>query len=181
MKIRTFIFLIALIGYIHSNAQTIKSNTTGNITIHVADSSSAISSDTISLANHTQLDTLENESENTSPETYAVQVVDGEIYAKDVGRYKIYPTSNMYNFIKLDTMTGRLWRIQWSLDNDKEYETPINTRNRIPYDGTWINNRFEVYPTDNIYQFLLLDRINGRVWHFQWGFDLNKNWILEIQ
>lgn len=178
---RILILLVALVGYIKSNAQTIKSNTTSNLTVHTTDSCSALTSDTIPPVSCSQSDTLEAEAESTSPNTYTVLVDDGEIYTKDVGRYKIYPTSNMYNFIKLDTMTGKLWRIQWSLDNDEEYEVPIDTGNRIPYDGTWVNNRFEVYPTNNIYQFLLLDRINGRVWHFQWGFDLNKNWILEIQ
>lgn len=30
------------------------------------------------------------------------------------GRFELYPTQNMYNFILLDTETGRTWQAQWS-------------------------------------------------------------------
>ena len=39
---------------------------------------------------------------------------------------------------------------------------------------------FELYPTKNIYQFLLLDKVTGRRWHVQWGFESSKRWIKRI-
>lgn len=33
-----------------------------------------------------------------------------------VGRFAIYTTYNMYNFILLDRDTGRAWQVQWSTD-----------------------------------------------------------------
>jgi hypothetical protein len=35
-----------------------------------------------------------------------------------VGRYAIYTTQNMYNFILLDQETGRAWQVQWSTTNE---------------------------------------------------------------
>ena len=42
------------------------------------------------------------------------------------GRYKLYKTQNMYNFILLDTATGAAWQAQWSQDADKRGIIPIN-------------------------------------------------------
>ena len=30
------------------------------------------------------------------------------------GRFKLYPTGNMYNFIMVDVIDGRTWQVQWS-------------------------------------------------------------------
>lgn len=36
------------------------------------------------------------------------------------GRYKMYQTENIYNLLKLDTKTGRLWQVQWNLNGGYE-------------------------------------------------------------
>lgn len=92
-------------------------------------------------------------------------------------RYKMYPTENIYNFLKLDTQTGRIEQVQWSLDDNKEFSTTINRE-----DLSWTNgkNSFELYPTQNMYQFILLDKATGRTWHVQWGLSYKKRWIKRI-
>ena len=35
------------------------------------------------------------------------------------GRFKLYPTQNMYNFIMVDVIDGRTWQVQWNIDKDK--------------------------------------------------------------
>lgn len=35
------------------------------------------------------------------------------------GRFKLYPTKNYYTFLLLDTINGRTWQVQWSIDDDK--------------------------------------------------------------
>ena len=87
---------------------------------------------------------------------------------------------NMYNFLKLDTRMGYIYRIQWSHEDKKRYETYVNYKLLVDYEDDWVNGRFEIYPTSNIYSFLLLDKINGRVWHCQWGFEFGENWIKRI-
>ena len=104
----------------------------------------------------------------------------GEVLAKSTNRYKIYPTSNMYNFLKLDTRMGYIYRIQWSHEDKKRYETYVNYKLLVDYEDDWVNGRFEIYPTSNIYSFLLLDKIDGRVWHCYWSFESGGNGIQRI-
>lgn len=94
-------------------------------------------------------------------------------------RYRIYQTENIYNLILLDTMTGVINGIQWSLDVDKEGFYIINSE-YLNFDGDFISERFELYSTKNIYQFILLDKKNGRCWHVQWGLKNSERWIREI-
>ena len=35
------------------------------------------------------------------------------------GRFKLYPTGNMYNFIMVDVIDGRTWQVQWNTDENK--------------------------------------------------------------
>ena len=35
------------------------------------------------------------------------------------GRFKLYPTGNMYNFIMVDVIDGRSWQVQWNNDKNK--------------------------------------------------------------
>ncbi len=106
--------------------------------------------------------------------------ISGETITRTKDRYKIYPTPNMYNFLKLDTRTGVIYRIQWSLTDNKRYESYVSRKLLVDLNDDWIDGRFEIYPTTNIYSFLLLDKINGRVWHCQWGFSASHNWIERI-
>lgn len=84
------------------------------------------------------------------------------------GRYKIYQTDNIYILIKLDTATGRIKLVQWSLDSDKEFEAYVNSED---LSGGLLSEkgRFELYPTKNMYQFILIDTLLGSTWHVQWG------------
>lgn len=109
----------------------------------------------------------------------------------DLFRYKLYPTENMWNFIKLDTRTGRMWMVQFTVDGDEShrFESVLSYRDlAIPYDDDWnllpeegkITNRFELYPTENMYNFILLDRIGGRTYQVQWNFDYEKRLVIPI-
>lgn len=92
-------------------------------------------------------------------------------------RYKMYQTDNIYNLLKLDTQTGRITQVQWSLKDKNEFCTVINDQD-LSWNG-YINS-FELYPTQNIYQFILLDKGTGRTWHVQWGLSDEKRWIRRI-
>lgn len=92
-------------------------------------------------------------------------------------RFKLYPTENIYNFLKLDTQTGKIQQVQWSLKSEEEFSVTINNED---LSKLFTQSSFELYPTKNIYQFLLLDKTDGRVWHVQWGTESNKRWITRI-
>jgi hypothetical protein len=81
--------------------------------------------------------------------------------------YRLFATRNMYIFIKLNTRNGQMWQIQWGMDSDNRFEStlwkPLVNENEEK------NGRFFLYPTTNIYTFILLDQINGKMWQVQWG------------
>lgn len=97
--------------------------------------------------------------------------------AESRNRYKMYQTENMYNLLKLDTQTGKIEQIQWSLDENEEFSIYINSEDLSLFNSV---NSFELYPTKNMYQFILLDKFTGRTWHVQWGLSSNKRWIKRI-
>lgn len=96
---------------------------------------------------------------------------------RNIDRYKLYPTENIYTLLQLDTKTGKIEQIQWSLNSDQEFSVPINSNELTYYSecGT-----YELYPTKNMYQFILLDKTLGIRWHVQWGLEREKRWIRRI-
>jgi len=83
--------------------------------------------------------------------------------------YRLFSTKNMYTFIKLNTRNGQMWQVHWSTKG-KEYrfETTLSGISQVNKDEEK-NGRFFLYPTTNVYNFILLDQIDGRTWQVQWG------------
>ncbi|MGL4806472.1 MAG: hypothetical protein ACRC26_09010, partial [Bacteroidales bacterium] len=74
--------------------------------------------------------------------------------------YKLYPTQNIWIFLKLDTRNGRIWQVQFYVGSeDRNFQSIINSE--FLCDGIGKSSRFELYPTDNLYNFLLLDKESG--------------------
>lgn len=94
-------------------------------------------------------------------------------------RYKLYQTDNIYTFLQLDTKTGRIKQVQWSLDSAEEGSVIINDED-LTYGFDYEYGSFELYPTKNMYQFILLDRATGWKWHVQWGMKSSERWIRRI-
>lgn len=94
-----------------------------------------------------------------------------------VNNYLLYPTINIYTFIKLDTRNGLMWQVQYSGD-DNEFEVTLNSCELVT-DGR--PGQFALYPTSNDWIFLLLDTINGNVWHVQWSPRANDRGLIPIR
>jgi hypothetical protein len=93
-------------------------------------------------------------------------------------RYKLYQTENLYTLLQLDTKTGKIEQVQWSLESDQEGTFTINGEDLTYGYGSGC---FELYPTKNMYQFILINKTNGRKWHVQWGTGGEKSrWIRRI-
>ena len=91
---------------------------------------------------------------------------------EDIERYKLYPTENMWTFLELDTATGLMWQIQYDVEGDKRFKSVLNDFEIADGDNfKQIVGRFKLYPTQNTYNFILLDVTNGTVIQIQWGFD----------
>ena len=93
--------------------------------------------------------------------------------------FKLYPTQNMWTFIKLDTRNGNMWQVQFSVEGeDYRFEMPLNT---IDLATDQIDGRFELYPTQNIYNFVLLDKISGDAWQVQWSTEPKNQAVIPIK
>lgn len=97
-------------------------------------------------------------------------------------RYQLFKTQNMWTFLKLDTMTGQIWQVQFSINgSDYRFETALDTSPRISeYFDEPICGRFTLYETDNMYNFILLDQIDGRCWQVQWNTEPENRGVLRI-
>ncbi|MDX6187791.1 hypothetical protein SGQ83_00375 [Flavobacterium sp. Fl-318] len=82
--------------------------------------------------------------------------------------YRLFSTRNMYTFIKLDTRNGQMWQVQWNTESKSRFVTTLSDISLV-YKDEEKNGRFFLYPTTNIYNFILLDQIDGRTWQVQWG------------
>ena len=102
------------------------------------------------------------------------QLEDIDFRINGMNRFKLYPTENIYTLLKLDTATGKIDQLQWSFDSDNEGSFTINNDDLSLGSGS---GTFELYPTKNMYQFILLDKVTGRQWHIQWGMEASKRWI----
>lgn len=96
--------------------------------------------------------------------------------------YEIYPTKNNWNFIKLNTRNGKMKIIQYTINNDnhERFEYSLNEIELV-YNDEEVNGRFKLEPTQNIYNFILLDQIDGRVWQVQWSFKANERFVIPIE
>lgn len=83
--------------------------------------------------------------------------------------YRLFSTKNAYTFIKLNTRNGKMTQVQWSTESKSRFETVLSDVKLINDDDEEINGRFFLYPTTNIYNFVLLDQFDGRTWQVQWG------------
>lgn len=43
--------------------------------------------------------------------------------------FRLHPTENIYNFLQLDTKTGKADVVQWSLAEEKEFYVTLNGEN----------------------------------------------------
>jgi len=92
--------------------------------------------------------------------------------------YELYPTQNMWTFLKLNTETGQIWQVQYYVGNDysKRCQVPLNL---TPLATEKKPGRFCLKETQNMYNFLLLDKETGDVWQIQWSMESEKRGIVD--
>ena len=95
-------------------------------------------------------------------------------------KYRLSPTQNMWTFIKLNTRNGQMWQVQWSLEDNKRFVTNLISVPLVDKDKE-VNERFTLYSTTNIFNFILLDQLDGRTWQVQWSQDANNRSIIPME
>ena len=97
-------------------------------------------------------------------------------------RYRLYQTQNMWTFLKLDTMTGKIWQVQFSIEGPEyRFETPLSLIDIPETLGLEQKiGRYALFPTQNFYNFIMLDQIDGHTYQVQWSGELANRYILQI-
>lgn len=89
--------------------------------------------------------------------------------------FRLFPTRNMWNFMKLDTRTGQIWMVQFSVKSSEGTFTWILDDTAIEQPTAENVGRFTLYPTGNRFNYILLDQFDGRTWQVQYSLDETEN------
>lgn len=89
----------------------------------------------------------------------------GNKHQVDKHRFKLYKTLNIFTSLLLDTKTGQIWQVQYSLDNEhNEGDIPLSAEKcKVGCS----NGRFSLSSTGNMWTYLLIDSDTGGIWHCQ--------------
>lgn len=93
--------------------------------------------------------------------------------------YRLFETSNMWTFIMLDTVTGKMWLIQYDTQGNNRGGKILSDKN-LASDKEEIVGRFTLYPTSNFWNFILIDQYEGSTWQVQWSFEKENMFVLPI-
>ena len=93
-------------------------------------------------------------------------------------KFRLYPTHNIFIFLRLNTSTGFIDLVQYST---KDSETSVMVKlSEFPLVLDGPVDRFTLYPTTNIWTFLLLDQVEGTPYQVQWSQEANKRFVMRI-
>lgn len=75
--------------------------------------------------------------------------------------YKLYQTDNIHNQLKLNTKSGKVVQVQSDGQTFLVHEetTPLNDK----------PNRYELFKTQNMWTYILLDKFSGKLWQCQYS------------
>ena len=111
---------------------------------------------------------IQRDSLLTNLEERVHQIADKVFWIRCFTRYKVYRTFNIYTSLKLDTATGRITALQIGI-NDRATRHEYSVCDALIPSGE-INGRFELYPTGNDYNFILMDNMTGVASQVQWSY-----------
>tara|TARA_B100001146_G_C16193827_1_gene440501 strand:- start:2097 stop:2573 length:477 start_codon:yes stop_codon:yes gene_type:complete len=117
------------------------------------------------------------------------KAITSNVVGTDIERYKLYPTTNINFFLKLDTSKGLIWLLRKRSSEVDDGIVEVQSKNlaltpsEIEYwkgiyeitgddfDTTKIAQvgRYKLYPTKNMWNFLLIDVIDGDTYQVQWN------------
>jgi hypothetical protein len=93
--------------------------------------------------------------------------------------YRLFRTRNMWAFIQLDTITGKLWQVHFDVGGDNRAVIVLDIQDRASGKER-IPGRFTLYPTSNMYAFILHDQIDGITWQVQWSNERRNRLVIRI-
>jgi hypothetical protein len=92
-------------------------------------------------------------------------------------KFRLYPTINISIFLRLNTATGFIDLVQYST---RDVSSSIVKLSEFPLVLDGPVDRFTLYPTTNIWTFLLLDQVEGTTYQVQWSTEPEKRFVNRI-
>jgi hypothetical protein len=85
--------------------------------------------------------------------------------------YKFFQTENIHNQLKLNTKSGEVIQVQSDGQTFLVHEetTPLNDK----------PNRYDLYKTQNMWTYILLDKFSGKLWQCQYSVE-GAEYIMSI-
>ncbi|MDR0660360.1 MAG: hypothetical protein LBG19_06065 [Prevotellaceae bacterium] len=71
-------------------------------------------------------------------------------------------------------------QVQFDVEDNNRFETYLGLKPLVAKDKE-VNGRFTLYPTQNIYSFILLDQLDGRTWQVQWSIESKNRIVIPIE
>ena len=109
----------------------------------------------------------------------------GNYQSPTPAKFRLYPTSNRFTYLRLNTTNGFIDIVQYSTADDNRMIYPLSV---YPVVMDFFNlglantlDRFTIYPTQNVWTFLLLDQVEGNTYQVQWSQDSTKIDMVEIR
>jgi len=93
--------------------------------------------------------------------------------------FRLFETSNLWTFIMLDTVTGKMWLIQYDVQGNNRGGRILSDKN-LAADKEEIVGRFTLYPTSNNWNFILIDQYEGSTWQVQWSWEKENMFVIPI-
>lgn len=93
--------------------------------------------------------------------------------------FRLFETTNVWTFIMLDTVTGKMWLIQYDVQGNNRGGQILSDKN-LASDKEDIPGRFTLYPTSNVWTFILVDQYEGSTWQVQWSWDKDNAFVIPI-
>lgn len=112
--------------------------------------------------------------------SYAQSNIPVQNISPDNAKFRLFPTQNMYTFLELDTSTGQIFQVQWNAERDYRFKIILSALGRLPEGEEPTLGRFFLYPTTNMYNFILLDQVNGDTFQVQWSNDSENRMVVPI-
>lgn len=76
-------------------------------------------------------------------------------------------------------MTEKIWQIQYDVSGNNRGGVVLNDKD-LAEDKEKIPGRFTLYPTQNMWTFILLDQIDGSSWQVQWAMEKENRFVIPI-
>lgn len=95
--------------------------------------------------------------------------------------FRLFRSENIWNQLLLDTRNGRVWQVSYGVkETDRKAKIPINLTLLATGPDAMVG-RFTLYPTDNMWNFILVDQMDGRVWQCQFSVKPDERFLLPIR